>query len=1569
MTTRSFLRSVAGALAVSAALVGAARAEDWPTYQHDAQRSGVTAETLQAPLAQQWVMAPAFPPRNAWSDPHSVPVEGVLELPRVRFDDAFHPVAAGGRLFFGSSADNTVYALDAASGKPCWSFVTDAPVRLAPTVWQDKVYVGSDDGVVYCLNAADGTVKWRFAAAPAPRMLLGNGGLISLWPVRSGVLVEDGVAYFAAGVFPAEGLVLYAVKAEDGTLVWKNDTYGQAGKSQLTPQGYLLASKERLFMPSGRTTPAGFSRTDGRYLFQPNVNRWNLGIFGGTWAVLAGDVVINGTEQLVATAENNGQAVFSEEARRLVVGKDSVYLATGKDIVGLEREPWVAINRKRLGPKQRILMTTNALAEPKGKLNRLVQKKQPVPPELASQVEQLEKTLAQAKTEDDACAVQLKGVTKWTVPCEFADALVLTPTLLFAGGQDAVVAFDTTAGKEVWKAKVDGKARGMAVADGRLYVATDTGHVHCFAPGEADKDVTIKLPVDMGAAPAPAVSAEVAALAAEIAKDADVTRGYGLVLGSVTPGLAAALATSTELMLYVVEPDAAKAGELRLALTAAGLHGGRVVVRQDVPASVPYPEYFANLIVVDAAPGQVPPAQVLRMLKPCGGTACLLAAQNQAERGAWVTGLEAAVVQAQETKTTEVTPAERWVRLRRGPLPGAGNWTHEYAEPGNTACGDDVHLRAPLSILWFGDPGPGRMPSRHASGAAPLVVGPRVFIEAENVILAYDIYNGVPLWEREIPGSLRLNLKMLASNWVANADSIFLLAQGKCLQLDPRTGATIRTFEGPPGGDGKPRSWDLYLACAGNTLFGGAGRDLLFAIDIASGQVRWQVPAKNILPTGICVNDGKLFAVDFELTDAQKEECLKGVDPASRVDKKGAAVAPDVRRILAIDAQTGQVVWQRAEYVSDCVGVGSAGGEMTAMATRGTLVLCAQPWNGHFWPEFFAGEFSRRSLIVLDDKDGRLLWSARKGYRSRPLIVGDTIYAEPWAYDLRTGTDRTRVNPLTGAESPWQMSRTGHHCGNIDASPNLLMFRSGSFAYYDLLNDYGTVHFGSVRPSCWINYVAAGGLLIMPEGGSGCVCPYSLQCTTVFSNRPTAPQWGQSSLLGDTLPVRRLALHFGAPGDWRDANGGLWLAFPRPARERLVFDFKLDQAWMAGGGNFTRYTEPAGQPAAAKSQLLMAGARGVRRVSIPLVGEPDGTALYTVRLTFSADPNDTPGSRVFSLKLQDQPVADKIDVAAEAGTGKSLTREFTGIKADSAVTLELGTPATTPKPEQMPLLHGVEMVREKVLNVGAALMPYVVSDGMPKMEHTLRVRNHTDKAFEGQMTLTAPAMFAVTPATLPVRLAPEERLDKSIAVAVQAKGKVDNYELQYVLTDAAGREEFRGRAAIEYLGPRGRVVVFASADACVKKAEPGRNLGTGPTLAIDGGNAKMGDENHTVAFLKFPLQLPGKPVKASLRLFVPAIGGAESGDSAYVKLAEGAWEEKTITAANAPPLGREIGRIKQVENNTWIECPLDVDLAGMTEITIALDPASTDGTSYVSREGEQKPELRVEYEEPAAAEK
>ena len=44
-------------------------AADWPSYRHDNQRSGITAETLKLPLARRWQMIPAQPPSPAWAKP------------------------------------------------------------------------------------------------------------------------------------------------------------------------------------------------------------------------------------------------------------------------------------------------------------------------------------------------------------------------------------------------------------------------------------------------------------------------------------------------------------------------------------------------------------------------------------------------------------------------------------------------------------------------------------------------------------------------------------------------------------------------------------------------------------------------------------------------------------------------------------------------------------------------------------------------------------------------------------------------------------------------------------------------------------------------------------------------------------------------------------------------------------------------------------------------------------------------------------------------------------------------------------------------------------------------------------------------------------------------------------------------------------------------------------------------------------------------------------------------------------------------------------------------------------
>ena len=124
-------------------------------------------------LFLSWSYQPRHAPQPAWPRDQ-----------RMSFDRAYHVVLAKGRLFFGSSADHKVYALDAATGEQEWTFFTEAPVRFAPTVWKDRVFVVSDDGFLYCLNAADGRLINRWRGGPKGDFVLGNGRFVSRWPAR-----------------------------------------------------------------------------------------------------------------------------------------------------------------------------------------------------------------------------------------------------------------------------------------------------------------------------------------------------------------------------------------------------------------------------------------------------------------------------------------------------------------------------------------------------------------------------------------------------------------------------------------------------------------------------------------------------------------------------------------------------------------------------------------------------------------------------------------------------------------------------------------------------------------------------------------------------------------------------------------------------------------------------------------------------------------------------------------------------------------------------------------------------------------------------------------------------------------------------------------------------------------------------------------------------------------------------------------------------------------------------------------------------------------------------------------
>ncbi len=184
------------------------------------------------------------------------------------------PTAAGGMVFL-SGSDGIVRALDAATGKPQWKAYTGGGTRIPPTIWRDRALVGSGDGWVYALEARTGQQLWRFRAAPVERRIPVYGALLSTWPAASGVLVEDGTAYVAAGIASYDGTHVYALDAATGKIKWQNNTSGHLGHGTLSGvsvQGHLLLYGGKLCLAGGNAvSPAIYDITNGKCLNDPNM--------------------------------------------------------------------------------------------------------------------------------------------------------------------------------------------------------------------------------------------------------------------------------------------------------------------------------------------------------------------------------------------------------------------------------------------------------------------------------------------------------------------------------------------------------------------------------------------------------------------------------------------------------------------------------------------------------------------------------------------------------------------------------------------------------------------------------------------------------------------------------------------------------------------------------------------------------------------------------------------------------------------------------------------------------------------------------------------------------------------------------------------------------------------------------------------------------------------------------------------------------------------------------------------------------------------------------------------------
>jgi outer membrane protein assembly factor BamB len=745
-------------------MIVTAGAADWPCYKGDATRSGVTDERLAFPMRTVWVCHPPQAPTPAWPEPGR-------ELHRLDFDYAFQPAIAGDTAYIGSSADDTVRAISLSDGRVRWRFPTGGPIRFAPALDQGKVYVVSDDGHLYCLDADSGNPIWTFRGAPSDRKMLGNGRMISRWPCRSGALVLDDTVYFTAGMWPSEGIYVYALEAETGKEIWCNDRSGNmylnqphGGASAFTgvcPQGYMLASDRLLLVPSGRTTAAAYDRETGElvyyqpYLYQQpySPEGWDNRANGGSWSLIADDIFFSPKHRGAAP---DLDATFGESDPRPGDGLAVYSLATGLrelDITG----------------KNQALVSDGILyAVGSGEV-------------VAVDLAGLRKT---GKFENNV---------KWSAPHGRVYSMTLAGDTLLLGGTDKVSAFGIADGDLTWSGETGVQARGLAVANGRLIIAGNDGSLTCFQTGSVSipslhAREELSWNVD--------VNHDQISLAADVVTKSGVSQGFALVLGQSNTSLPLALASQTDLHVISVLNNSDDRDRERQRLLTTGLHGSRVVVDQlESFSSLPYPSYFADLIVVSGKEGDLDGEEIYRVLRPCGGVLCFTPEMKRAAQR---------LIREARIPRTDVRVSGDWTLVVRGELPNAGEWRYQWADGGKTGIGEQEGVRPPFELLWFGEPGPARMMPRHWQTSCPLSVGGRVFVTGQHHVIAFDAYNGRELWCRELHGAGRPSVFSRSSNFAADDDSVYVAVESSCYRLLQSTGKTLTVYAAPRMEEQKP---------------------------------------------------------------------------------------------------------------------------------------------------------------------------------------------------------------------------------------------------------------------------------------------------------------------------------------------------------------------------------------------------------------------------------------------------------------------------------------------------------------------------------------------------------------------------------------------------------------------------------------------------------------------------------------------------------------------------------------------------------------------------------------------
>jgi outer membrane protein assembly factor BamB len=420
--------------------------------------------------------------------------------------------------------------------------------------------------------------------------------------------------------------------------------------------------------------------------------------------------------------------------------------------------------------------------------------------------------------------------------------------------------------------------------------------------------------------------------ARELLATSGVKGGLIVHLGCGDGKLTAALRAGEGYLVHGLDAEGRNVDAARKHIRTLGLYGSVSVDRFD-GKRLPYVDNLVNLVVAKEL-GAVSMSEVMRALAP-GGVAYVMSS------GEW-------------KKTVKPRPME------------IDEWTHFLHDAANNAVSADSVVGPPRQLQWVGNPPWARSHDHLASLSAAVCAGGRLFfivdegpiaavvLEPKWQLVACDAFSGVVLWKRPIPvwqwhlRGFRSGPNDLARRLVAVGDRVYVTlgSDDPVSALDAATGQTLTTY---------------------------AGTD--HALEIV-----W--------------HENKLFVVAGVSATEEERAQRRGERPGFvevRPQRPPYPEDPPSKRILAIDAASGRMLWQKAD---------AATAEMmpTALAVADRQL-------------FFE---NADELTCLEAMTGKTLWRA-----SRPVAHNRPAWSAPTLvvyHDVVLSADRA-VGPPPEAKS------------------------------------------------------------------------------------------------------------------------------------------------------------------------------------------------------------------------------------------------------------------------------------------------------------------------------------------------------------------------------------------------------------------------------------------------------------------------------------------------------------------------------------------------------------------------